>query len=167
MLEREGLSEKIKVIGGGRISDGFVTASVKSALVTRLQDVHKKYVWAFGDNSLDLEMLSKSNQAIVVVGEEHTRSKTMDIALDYAIFDGWVNARQILLPRHATPRLDTAQLPLVQFTDKDFIDSVFRRHSPRHSDIKIHQAADKKVAKMHMTPTRNSEFAGPEKLIGV
>lgn len=67
VLEREGLSKNMKVIGGGRIADGFiVTAAVKAALVARLRDVHQTYVWAFGDSLLDLEMLSKADQAIVV-----------------------------------------------------------------------------------------------------
>ncbi len=80
VLEREGLSKTVKVIGGGRIADGFVvTAAVKAALVARVRDVHQMYVWVFGDSLLDLEMLSKADQAIVVVGEEQTRSKTMDV----------------------------------------------------------------------------------------
>ncbi len=71
VLEREGLSKMVKVIGGGRITDGFVvTAAVKAAIVARLRDTHHMYVWAFGDSVLDLPMLSKANQAIVVVGEE-------------------------------------------------------------------------------------------------
>ena len=38
VLEREGLSKEVKVIGGGRITDGFVvTAVVKAALVARLR----------------------------------------------------------------------------------------------------------------------------------
>lgn len=54
VLEREGFSKAIKVIGRGRISDGFiVTAAVKAALVVRLQNLHQVYVWAFGDTFLE------------------------------------------------------------------------------------------------------------------
>lgn len=82
VLEKQGLSKTVEVIGGGRIADGFiVTAAVKAALVPRLRDVHHMYVWAFGDSPLDLDMLSRADQAIVVVSEEQTRSKTMDAAL--------------------------------------------------------------------------------------
>ncbi len=46
MLEREGLSKTVKVIGGGRIADGVVvTAAVKGALVTHIRNTHQMYVW--------------------------------------------------------------------------------------------------------------------------
>ncbi|KAH8750623.1 uracil phosphoribosyltransferase-domain-containing protein [Hyaloscypha sp. PMI_1271] len=83
VLEREGLSKTVKVIGGGHI--------------------HHMYVWAFGDN-----------QAIVVVGEEQARSKTMDAALLNAFDNDGLSAQQVLLPSNASPRLDTTKLPLVQ-----------------------------------------------------
>jgi hypothetical protein len=58
VLEREGLSQTAKVIGGGRIADGFVvTATVKAVLVARLRHEHQLYVWAFEDSPLDLDML--------------------------------------------------------------------------------------------------------------
>ena len=86
VLERECLSEKVKVIGGGRIADGFVVSpAVKGALVARLREAHGICVWAFGDSPLDLDMLCKADRAIIVVGEEQTRSKTMDAALKNAI----------------------------------------------------------------------------------
>jgi hypothetical protein len=41
VLEREGLSKTVKVIGGGGIADRFiVTAAVKNALVARLRDTY-------------------------------------------------------------------------------------------------------------------------------
>jgi hypothetical protein len=71
VLEREGLSKTVEVVGGGRIADDFiVTAAVKASLVARLQDAYQMYVWAFGDSLLDLLMLGKADQAIIVVGEE-------------------------------------------------------------------------------------------------
>ena len=49
VLKRENLSDTVKVIGGGRISDGFVvSAEVKGALVSRLRVLHQQYTWAFG-----------------------------------------------------------------------------------------------------------------------
>ncbi|KAI9776078.1 MAG: hypothetical protein M1839_000591 [Geoglossum umbratile] len=161
VLEREGLSKTVKVIGGGRIADGFVvTTAVKAALVARLRDAHQVYVWAFGDSLLDLEMLSKADQAIVVVGEEQTRSKTMDAALMKAIDNDGLRARQAVLPSNASPRLDTTKLPLIQLTEHQFVDSVLRRRS-RYAGIQVLHATDRNAAKLLMTPTRDAKVAGP------
>ncbi|RPA92079.1 hypothetical protein L873DRAFT_1711496 [Choiromyces venosus 120613-1] len=160
VLEREGLSKTVKVIGGGRVADGFVvTAAVKAAMVARLKDIHHMYVWAFGDSVLDLPMLSKADQAIVVVGEEQTRSKTMDAALLNAIDNDGLRARQALLPSNAPPRLDTTKLPLIQLTDPEFIDSIIRRRS-RHP-LQVLHATDRNAAKLLMTPMRDATIAGP------
>ena len=161
VLERGGLSKTVKVIGGGRIADGFiVTAAVKAALVARLRDAHQMYVWAFGDSLLDLEMLSKADQAIIVVGEEQTRSKTMDAALMNAIDNDGLRARQALLPGNASPRLDTTKLPLIQLTEHEFVDSVLCRRS-RRAGVQVLHATDRNAAKLLMTPTRDAKVAGP------
>jgi uracil phosphoribosyltransferase len=161
VLERKGLSKTVKVIGGGRIADGFiVTAAVKAALVARLRDAHQMYVWAFGDSLLDLEMLSKADQAIVVVGEERTRSKTMDAALMNAIDNDGLRARQAVLPSNASPRLDTTRLPLIQLTEHEFVDSVLCRRS-RNAGIRVLHATDRNAAKLLMTPMRDAKVAGP------
>ncbi|ERF72193.1 hypothetical protein EPUS_02080 [Endocarpon pusillum Z07020] len=142
VLEKEGLSKTVKVIGGGRIADGFVvTAAVKAALVTRLRDAHKMHVWAFGDSLLDLDMLGKAHQAIVVVGEEHTRSKTMDAALMNAIDNDGLVARQAVLP-------------------SSFVDSVLC-HRSQHARLQVLHATDRSAAKLLMTPMRDATFAGP------
>ena len=161
VLEKEGLSKTVKVIGGGRIADGFVvTAAVKAALVARLRDVYDVYVWAFGDSPLDLEMLRQADQAIVVVGEEQTRSKTMDTALMDAIDKDGFRARQALLPSNASPRLDVTKLPVIQLTDHEFVDSVFC-HPSRNTGIQILHATDKHAAKLLMTPMRDANITGP------
>ncbi|KAH0566009.1 hypothetical protein GP486_000600 [Trichoglossum hirsutum] len=161
VLEREGLSKTVKVIGGGRIADGFiVTAAVKAALVARLQDIHQMYVWAFGDGPLDLEMLDKADQAIVVVGEEQTRSKAMDAALRNAIDNDGLRAYQAVLPSSASPRLDTTKLPLIRITEHGFVNSVLCRRS-RHAGIHVLHATDRNAAKLLMTPTRDAKVAGP------
>ncbi|OCL13444.1 hypothetical protein AOQ84DRAFT_372188 [Glonium stellatum] len=161
VLEREGVSKTVKVIGGGRVADGFVvTAAVKAALVARLRDEYQLYVWAFGDSLLDLDMLSKADQAIVVVGEEQTRSKTMDAALMDAIDNGGLRARQAVLPSNASPRLDATRLPLVKLTEQEFVDSILCRRS-RHIGLQVHHATDRGAAKLLMTPTRDATIAGP------
>ena len=159
VLAREGLSEKVKVIGGGRIADGFVvTPSVKTALVSRFRDVHHMYVFAFGDSPLDLGMLSEAHEAVIVVGEVSIRSKTMEKALQKAIDEGGLRARQVLLPPHASPRLDAKKLPLIQINHEEFIQSILRR---RQTTFRIVDATNRTAAKLLMTPTRDAGVAGP------
>ena len=159
ILAREGLSERVKVIGGGRITDGFiVTASVKATLTSRLRDVHHMYVSAFGDSTLDLGMLGEAHEAVVVVGEEYCRSMTMEKDLLHAINHG-LRASQVLLPPHAAPRLDTTKLPHVRFTDKGFMESILRRRKP--ASLRIVHATDRSAAKLLMTPMRDAMISGP------
>ncbi|EAU33679.1 predicted protein [Aspergillus terreus NIH2624] len=157
ILERTGLSGTVKVVGGSRIQDGFVvTPEVKGAMIEHLQNTHKVEVWAFGDSPLDLNMLKNADQSIVVVGDEATRSKSMDSALADAIKDG-LRARQVLLPISATPRLDAATLPVMKLTDQDFVDSLLSRRGNLH----VVHATDKSAAKLLMTPMRDAALAGP------
>ena len=160
VLKREGLSDKVKVVGGGRIEDGFVvSAAVKGALVARLREVHHMSVWAFGDSPLDLDMLRKANRAIVVVGEEQTRSKTMDTALENAIdYDG-LQAHQVLLPSKASPRLETTKLPIVKLADPELVNSLLGGRYT-HGDLQFICATNKNAAKLLATRMRDSAIAG-------
>ncbi len=161
ILEREGLSKTVKVIGGGRIADGVVvTAAVKAALVDRLRNFYQVYTWAFGDSPLDLEMLNKADQAIVIVGEEQTRSKIMDAALMKAIENDGLRARQTLLPSNVSPRLDTNRLPLIQLKEPNFLNSILCRRS-QHAGLQVLHATEKNAAKLLMTPMRDAKLAGP------
>lgn len=155
ILEINGLSQKVKVVGGGRVSDGFVvTPTVKGALVARLQDIYKLHVWAFGDSPLDLDMLCKADQAIVVVSNVQSRSKSMDEALASAIDNNSVQMRQVLLPSTVPPRMDTKKLPQIQLTDSGFISSVFSR-------LHLVHATNRAATKLLMTPMRDAGVAGP------
>ena len=161
VLDREGLSKTLAVIGGGRIANELVvTPAVKGALVARMRSVHHVCVWAFGDSPMDLEMLSKANRAIVVVGDQQSRSKTMDAALESAIDKDDLRAYQVLLPSNSSPRLDISKLPLVQLTDSEFVDGIFCRSS-RYQPPQVFHATDKSAAKILMTSTRNAVVAGP------
>ncbi|KAH8729252.1 uracil phosphoribosyltransferase-domain-containing protein [Ilyonectria robusta] len=158
VLERHGLSKSVDVIGGGRISDGFVvTAAVKADVVSHLRNAAHLYVWAFGDSPLDLPMLKEADQAIVVVGDKRTRSSSMDAALSKAIQDEAFQARQVLLPNWAPPRLDEDKLPLIRLDDQQFIGSMMHRRR----SIKILHATDRNAAKLLTSPTRDAEVAGP------
>lgn len=162
VLEREGLSEKVKVIGGGRIADGFVvTGVVKGALVARLREVHHMHVWAFGDSPLDLDMLHKADRAVIVVGEEQTRSKTMDAALAKAIDHDGLKAHQVMLPGKASPRLDAIKLPIIKLTEPEFVDSLVNGQYT-NGGLQVLCATDKNAAKLLATPMRDKGVAGPD-----
>ena len=153
VLNNEGLSSSVKVIGGGRIADGLVvTPSVKAAIVERLQKVHHIYVWAMGDSPLDIDMLKKADKSIVVVGDEQTRSKTMDTVLMKAIESGELNAHQALLPHNESPRLNEAMLPIVDLTEPELADSIFLRN--------VMHTTDKPAAKLLSTSMRDATRAG-------
>ncbi|KAI0163865.1 uracil phosphoribosyltransferase-domain-containing protein [Xylariaceae sp. FL1272] len=161
ILERHGLSGTVQVIGGGRIADGFVvTAAVKASIVSRLRDVHRLYVIAFGDSPLDLPMLRAADQAIVVVGEEGTRSKTMDAALESAMEDDGLRASQALLPSHVPPRLSVANLPVIRLDEPEFVKSILCRDRCRLPAHQVLDATGKSATKLLMTPTRDAEIDG-------
>ncbi|KAJ6003761.1 hypothetical protein N7522_006453 [Penicillium canescens] len=158
VLETEGLTETVKVIGGGRLSDGIVmTPALKKALVERLRNHGNIYTWAFGDSPLDLGMLKTAHQAVVVTGEKQTRSASMDEALASCIRKDGFRPRQVLLPSHATLRRDASRLPLVCLTDQFFMDSLFLRRKGLH----VLHATDSFAAKLLMTPMRNAMISGP------
>ncbi|KAI9694450.1 MAG: hypothetical protein M1822_000066 [Bathelium mastoideum] len=144
------------VIGGGRMSDGFVvTADVKAALTARMRHTYHFKVWAFGDSPLDLDMLREAHVPIVVVGQEHTRSKSMEAELEKAIQQHGLEVRQALLPSTVTPRLNITKVPPIQLTDPTFIESIFG------PGIELLDASTKNAAKLLAAPMRNANVAGP------
>ena len=154
VLHKYGLAETVGVIGGGRITDGYVfTAQVKRDLVMQLQNTHNMHVWAFGDSPLDLDMLKRADEAIVVVGDENSRSKSMERALKDAIQQDGLSARQLLLPKTAVPRLDTNILPQID-PGHITVEALLRRR------FKILHATDKPAAKLLMAPMRDASNAG-------
>lgn len=76
-----------------------------------------------------------------------------------AIDNDGLGASQVLLPPHASPRLDTTKLPQVRFTDKEFMESILRRRKP--ASLRIVHATDRSAAKLLMTPMRDAMVAGP------
>jgi uracil phosphoribosyltransferase/phosphoserine phosphatase/adenylate kinase len=176
VLEHLGLSERVSVIGGGRISDGFVvTASVKAALVNRLQEVHRMYVWAFGESPLDIEMLCEADEAIVVSSRNNSRPQTMDAALSRAI-DSGLRAHQVLLPSNAPPRLSIDVLPLVHFAQSENhgpLQTASHHEKPRPRNfsiirsvlsrrrLRILHASRRTAASLLLTPTRDPVVSGP------
>ena len=161
VLEREGLSETVKVIGGGRIADGYVvSAEVKGALVARLRSLHGARVWAFGDSPLDLIMLRKANQAFVVVGDEQTRSKTMDAALAKAIGEDGLRVEQVLIPSNVSPRLDIMKSPPTELTKPEFVESLLGGRYT-HDFLNFFCTRNSNAGKLLATYMRDAAVAGP------
>ena len=161
VLAKEGLSQTVRVIGGGRIADGFIVdATVKGALVDMLREYHNKKVIAFGDSPLDLKMLEKADQAIVVVGEQSSRSESMEAQLDQAL-KGRLQASQVLLPPIGSPRLNAQVLPVLRL-DPSFHHSIFASHDQENIlKTYIAAAANQSSTKLLMTPTRDNTIDGP------
>lgn len=163
VLERAGFGG-IAVLGGGRRADQAVvmTPEVKGSLVRHLQKTHRCKVVTFGDSPLDVPMLARADEAIVVVGHEQSRSQSMDAVLSEAISSGVFHARQCLLPRTVSPRLDTARLPIVDITSTAFLEHIFGTSYIRGGSVsnKLH-CIDSNVAKLLMTPTRDAKVFGP------
>lgn len=159
VIENEGLSHTVQVIGGNRLSDClFMTPKLKEDLVMRIRSKHGCYVWAFGDSPLDLGMLKAANQAVVVTGEQDKRSKSMDAALSEYLKEEIFCPRQAVLPSHASPRLDLSRLPLIQLSDQVIFDSIFIRRNQLH----IFDVTNSPAAKLLMTPMRDASISGPE-----
>lgn len=163
VVARNGLSGMVKVVGGGRLDDGFVVAlSVQRNLVLRAKGNHSAYTWAFGDSSLDLPMLMAANKPIVIVGDKHTRSEDMEKELLQAILSGGLQARQAVLADNSSPpRLaGLDRLPVIDITDPEFVDPILQTHN-RPGGLELYHATDSAAAKILMTPTRNSAVRGP------
>lgn len=162
ILEKHDVHRSVQVIGGGRVADNFVvTAEVKAALVERLRDHYRFHVWAFGDSPLDLPMLQEAHEAIVVVRQKATRSKSMDEALLEAIDNHGLHARQMLLPGDVEPRLDVTKLPVVQLDETTVLNSILGR-GIRRSGLRVVHMSDRNSARMLMTATRDAQIRGPD-----
>ena len=161
ILEDHKLSGSVQVVGGSRLSDGFVvTAAVKEALVALLQTKYQLHVWAFGDTPLDLDMLKKANEAIVVVGNGPDRSGSMDDALKDAFGEKDFHPRQLLLPSNATPRLDFQKLPEIDIKDPKVQDNILQRQPHRLTVINASEC-NANAAKVIATAMRDSAISGP------
>ncbi|KAL1792619.1 hypothetical protein ACET3X_009126 [Alternaria dauci] len=154
VLQKNGLSN-IKVIGGGRLADGYVvTGETKGIAVDHLHS-KKLRVLAFGDSPLDMTMFEKADEAYVIVGDKTNRSSSMEKELTTAIENDRLSALQILLPSTVTPRLTLEKLPKAILNDEES-ESIFR--SRRDPATRFHHATSKHSAKLLMTPTRDASI---------
>ena len=163
VLEREGLSKAVKVIGGELLTDAFVvTPAVKAGVVNRLQETYPvAKVCAFGDSPLDLNMLIAADEAVIVVGDEHTRSKSMESAVKDAIKNDLFQPWQAILSSGASPILEgSSKAPVTKLIDPGFIDKIFRSHQ-HYTNIQPIHATERSATRLLMTPMRNATVAGP------
>ncbi|KAI6841407.1 hypothetical protein KC342_g2335 [Hortaea werneckii] len=152
ILKREGLGDKVKVIGGCMLSDKYVvTPTVKGAAVKRLQSAHDATVWAFGDSEIDLPMLKNADHAFVVAGPGAKQQRAMWKALQRAIDVDGLEARQLLFPETATPWLNTCMLRTI--TLEQVRNSIF-------GTLELIEATDTPSALVLQTPMRNSALSG-------
>jgi uracil phosphoribosyltransferase len=124
---------------------------------------------AMGDSSLDLKMLRKAKEGIVVVGEPSSGS--MKGAVEGALEERKFTAKQVLLPPTARPLLDSKRLPIVSLTGKEFIASLFAFKQPEDGtqsqsftgipSITVIDTTEEPAAKVLTAPTRNNNISGP------
>jgi uracil phosphoribosyltransferase/phosphoglycolate phosphatase-like HAD superfamily hydrolase len=160
VLRRHGLFDRIKVIGSGPLSNApVITAQVKARVVARLQNHHHLHVVAVGDSVLDIDMFAQADRAIVVVGDERSRSRSMERELGRAIFEGRFAAHQAVLARGSSPRLTTSILPLVDLNGPAFWNGLL----PNDSDalLNIIHFTDAHVSGILATPMRDAANSGP------
>ena len=157
-MQREGLSDDVKVIDGEHIADGFVvSAKVKNALAARLKKIHHMYVWAFENSPLDLNMLNKTDRAIVVIDEKQTKSKTINKILINTIN---YNGHQTVLPSNVSPQLDIIKLSIIKLAEPEFVKSLLCGQYT-HNARQVFCAADRNTTKLLTTPMRDAVIAGP------
>jgi uracil phosphoribosyltransferase/adenylate kinase/phosphoserine phosphatase len=161
VLENHHLQNTVKVIAGGRIVDEIVvTAETKAVIVSRLQHYHQRKVCAFGDSPLDLEMLKMADQAIVVVTDEQTRSKSMESVLSVALDEDNFHAHQLVLHSGASPRLDISRLPLIDIGKVDFVNALLKGQR-FDASLEVSIAADE-ASRLLATPMRDAATYGPD-----
>ncbi|RAO68127.1 uncharacterized protein BHQ10_004139 [Talaromyces amestolkiae] len=160
ILQKEGLSKHITVIGGGRLHGGLiVTPGLKEALVSHLQVSYGVFVWAFGDSPLDLPMLKKADRAVVIVGDAETRSQTMEDALAGAIENEGLRAHQAVLTPGAAQLLSFEKLPEARLTQREFVAQILARGSYL-PQLTVIDATKKAATKLLMTNMRDSRYTG-------
>ncbi|EXJ56391.1 hypothetical protein A1O7_06734 [Cladophialophora yegresii CBS 114405] len=160
VLDRHGLLDSVKVIGSGPIRDAHViTGRVKANLVAHLQRYYHLHVAAVGDGVLDLEMFAQADRAVVIVGDQKTRSQRMEKELAAAITGGRVSASQALLSAARSPRLDTGVLPLIELNASEFDAHILRGLPfPLLNTIDL---TETRIAQILATPMRDSSNKGP------
>ncbi|PWY77752.1 hypothetical protein BO83DRAFT_397208 [Aspergillus eucalypticola CBS 122712] len=67
VLAQEGLSQSVKIIGSGPLSNGYIVPpKAKEKPIKRLRTVHNLQVWAFGGHGSDEQMLHRAHYSIIL-----------------------------------------------------------------------------------------------------
>ena len=103
-------------------------------------------------------MPKKADRAIVVVGEEHAQSKSMEAQLEEAV-EGAPRAEQDLLPSSASPRLDLVRLLEIESTKQNFVVDLL--DVPWEAQLQPSHATGTNPAKLLMTPMRDANVRAP------
>lgn len=174
VIRKYGLSDKVKVIGGGRFSDGFVvTPADKASIVSIIRDATKAYIWAFGDSPLDIPMLKAADEAVVVVGEPESRSSSMLQHVSVGITmselepeDSMFRPQQLVVgpsririesQRDPQSSPKPNEIPVMSYDHETLCQLVL---SQQISSQIIH-ATDESAAKLLTSPTRDASVNGP------
>jgi uracil phosphoribosyltransferase len=133
-----------------------VTPEVKSQIVAHLQEKHGLFVWAFGDGLVDMPMLKQAHRSIVVTRDDPTRSQLMGTALQQAVDQDDLFARQLVFETDtsaAYPREELVSvLPAVDLFTRRFDDEMLR--SPPLSERFI-EATGKTASQLLCSSTRD------------
>ncbi|KAF7198348.1 hypothetical protein HII31_00087 [Pseudocercospora fuligena] len=152
VLEKVGLFEHVKVIGAGRVDNGYVVSGeTKSDIVMYLQSNHDMKVCAIGDSKLDLGMLREADSGVVIVGSPEIRSKSMSehLCCCGGMEGLFGKTYQVTLPQEVSTLRQNA-LPRIT------LEAV----SKQKWSINLHHATNKTAAKLLMTPMRNANVSG-------
>lgn len=152
----------MKIIDEKRIVNDFIVLiTIKIVLITPLRKTHHIYIWTFEDNSLDLNMLRKTNWIIIVINEEQVRSKIINAVLTNAIDYNDLRARQTVFPSNASPRLNIIKLSIIKLTEPEFVKS-FLCDRCTNDDLQIFYVTDKNATKLLATSMRDATVADPD-----
>ncbi|KAK8859381.1 uracil phosphoribosyltransferase [Apiospora arundinis] len=135
LLKQNGLSDAVKVIGGGRFEcDPFLTHSARSSLIQHLGAVRGLYVCALGSTTTDIEMMCDANQSIIVADGPN---KVMSQQLTSAINNRGLRVSQVLSlgAFRFLPLVDVTLAPVIQLDSDNFRTSLA---SERSQENKLH-----------------------------
>ena len=104
--------------------------------------------------------MQEADEAIVVTGDQITRSKSMDEMLESLIGRKGFQPSQVTLPHQAPPRSIAKPLPVTDLANPKMIQSIFVRHN-RHRCLDLSHGTEKAAAKILMTPMCDSNISGP------
>ncbi|KAJ2902887.1 hypothetical protein MKZ38_010698 [Zalerion maritima] len=165
VLAREGLPG-VLVIGGGRVLEHpVVTPETKAMVVRRLKQKGIRAI-VFGDSPLDLPMMKEADEAVVVVGEEKTRSTTMKQELSKAIDAGDIKrVSQALVPAAGDGNniwllLETKRLPLVCLDSEEFLQGIFAGDGRQRRQVAVLHATGSPDTQILATPMRDARIKG-------